>query len=153
MWNVQILDGKESVGTTTLFVSSVSQYHGNTLWGYRWLQPWQRTGLCPLTDTVWLRRWGGLEAAGNSIREGHQLFTRIHAHTCPLTHCFQGKTIQCLVMWYWRKIFRYCSSPWFLPATSEPPRLLHNACSRLCNRSFHVTLSPSSHRIRCSYNN
>lgn len=42
----------------------VYQHHGNPPWGYRWLQPWRRTWLCLLTDTVGLRRRRGLGAAG-----------------------------------------------------------------------------------------
>lgn len=48
-WHVQTVWSTDCEGT--LFLSSVSQYHGNPPWGYWWLQPRQRTGLCPLTDT------------------------------------------------------------------------------------------------------
>lgn len=68
--------------------SNAGREHGSVCW----LKPsrWRAGG------------WGDVE---NSITAGHQLFTHIHAPTCPLTHRLRGKTIPCLEMSYWRKIF------------------------------------------------
>lgn len=112
----------------------------------------QRTGLCLLTDTVWLRRWGDMGGWVQYVQGINCSHICTHSPARLLT-ASEGKQSGAWWLSYQRKIcscgLRFFSRlPLFahyLTATT----LLPNACSRLWNRWFHVTLSPSAHRIRC----